>query len=281
MRALLSAFIGICLIFGSYEGISSEEGEFSFLTYNVAGIHNLFSPLKNKKNMKAIGERLNEFDIVVLQENFSYYKLLNGPLNFAYKKKADRWGVFGNGLMRVSQTPFTEYKSFKWPKCSGVFKRLNDCLANKGFTVARHEVSPGVFIDIYNIHTDAGGHIKDKRARFSQFQFLLEKMKDYSKGNAVIIAGDWNMFHEDGDDQVTFYLFLQRAGLRYMCRTEVCEREKFGRLDRVVYRSSGALSLEVTSVFFGEDSDFYDKDGIPLSDHMPLRVNFYWQKKVN
>ncbi|MEE2743345.1 MAG: hypothetical protein VYD54_05515, partial [Bdellovibrionota bacterium] len=98
MRALLRAFIGMCLIFGSYEGISSEEGEFSFLTYNVAGIHNLFSPLKNKKNMKAIGERLNEFDIVVLQENFSYYKLLNGPLNFAYKKKADRWGVLGNGL---------------------------------------------------------------------------------------------------------------------------------------------------------------------------------------
>ena len=281
MRSFLTAFLGMCLIFGPLKALSGEEGEFSFLTYNVAGIHNLFSPLKNKKNMKAIGERLNDFDIVVLQENFSYYKLLNGPLNFAYKKKADRWGVLGNGLMRLSQTPFIKYKSFKWPKCSGVFKKLNDCLANKGFSVARHEISSGVFIDIYNIHTDAGVHINDKRARFSQFQFLLEKVKDYSKGNAVIVAGDWNMFHEDRDDQVTFFNFLQKAGLRYMCKTDVCEREKFGRLDRVVYRSSGSVYLEATSVVFGEESDFYDKDGVPLSDHKPLRVNFYWQKKVN
>ena len=33
-------------------------------------------------------------------------------------------------------------------------------------------------------------------------------INDYSKGNAVIVAGDWNMVHEDRDDQVTFYNFL-------------------------------------------------------------------------
>ena len=66
-----------------------------------------------------------------------------------------------------------------------------------------------------------------------------------------------------------------------MCKPFSCEKERLGRLDRVVYRSSGSVYLEATSVLFGEDSDFYDKDGVPLSDHKPLRVDFYWQKIVN
>jgi endonuclease/exonuclease/phosphatase family metal-dependent hydrolase len=260
--------------------VSADEGQrgtFSLLTYNVAGIHNLFSPLKNKKNMEAIGEQLNHFDMAFLQENFSYYKRINKVAKFPFKKKADYRGVLGSGLMRFSRTPFSDFKRFKWPTCSGIFTRDSDCLARKGFSRARHEISPGQFVDIYNLHADAGGHIKDKRARYAQFKFLLEEMNRFSKERAVIVVGDWNLLHEDADDELIFFSFLKGGKLSYMCETLTCEKSGLGSLDRVVFRSGRHLQLSIGNLY-GQENNFFDVKGDPLSDHGALSMSFQWEK---
>jgi endonuclease/exonuclease/phosphatase family metal-dependent hydrolase len=279
MVSLKRSFFLLSSIF-SLSFVSAEElprGTFSLLTYNVAGIHNFFSPVKNKKNMKAIGQQLNHFDMAFLQENFSYYKMINKVADFPFKKKADFRGVLGSGLMRFSRTPFSHFKRFKWPKCSGILTRNSDCLAQKGFSRARHEISPGLFVDIYNIHADAGGHIKDKRARYVQFQFLMEEMNRFSEGRAVIVAGDWNLLHEDPDDNLIFYLFLRRENLTYMCETLHCEKSRLGSLDRVAFRSGRHIQLKIADLY-SRGNDFFDSKGDPLSDHGPLSMSFQWAK---
>ena len=61
------------------------------------------------------------------------------------------------------------------------------------FSVGRHELAPGVVIDVYNLHADAGGGAGDEAARAAQFVQLAAFMSGYSAGNAVIVAGDTNL----------------------------------------------------------------------------------------
>ena len=281
MKAFLKfcvVFCGFCSLFG--QGALSDEapskGTLSILSYNVAGIHNVLSPLKNRKNMRTIGEKINQFDIALLQENFSYHSLLMEAVSFPFWNKSDFKGVLGNGLMRLSKTPFHNFEAFIWPTCSGVLRNDSDCLAKKGFTFSRHEVSPEVFIDIYNIHADAGRSDSDKSVRFEQFKFLAETIKKKSKGNAVIVGGDWNLLHDDEDDQLVFYLFLQKAKMRYMCKDLICSQEKQGVLDRFTFRNGEDVSLNLRELSLPYKFDFYDEKERPLSDHDPLVIELEW-----
>jgi len=281
----MKAFCKFCVVFCSFFSLflrtafsdqAPYKGALSILSYNVAGIHNVLSPLKNRKNMRTIGEKINQFDIALLQENFSYHSLLMEAVGFPFWKKGDFKGVLGSGLMRLSKTPFNDFESFTWPTCSGVLRNDSDCLAKKGFTFSRHEVTPGVFIDIYNIHADAGRSINDKKARFKQFKFLSETIEEKSKNSAVIVAGDWNLLHDDEDDQLVFYLFLKRNNLSYMCKDLICGQEKQGVFDRFTFRGGKEVSLKLKELALPYEFDFYDKKENPLSDHDPLVIEIEW-----
>ena len=271
-------FCCFCFLFSattfSYQ--RDERRTISILSYNVAGIHNVISPLRNRKNMKVIGEKINRFDIALLQENFSYHSLLMEAVSFPFWQKSDFRGVLGNGLMRLSKTPFHHFETFSWPTCSGVLRNDSDCLAKKGFTFSRHELSPGVFVDIYNVHADAGRSKSDKKARFQQFKFLSETIEEKSEGRAVIVAGDWNLLHDDEDDQFVFHLFLARNKMRYMCKDLVCSEEKQGVLDRFTFRDGTDVGLDLKELFLPYEFDFYDSKKKPLSDHDPLVIELKW-----
>ena len=280
MKTIIKLWVFLCLFFAAgFSPVFSSiqnEGSLRILSYNIAGLHNIISPLKNRKNMTLIGEKINDFDIVLLQENFSYSSLLMETTNFPFWQKADTRGLLGSGLMRLSRFPFWEFYRYKWPKCSGIFSKDSDCLAKKGFTFSRYEVSPGVFIDVYNIHSDAGRHKKDKKARLAQLNFLAAKIKENSKGRAVIIGGDWNLLHDDEDDQLIFGLFMVKNKFRYMCSDLRCSETGQGALDRFVFRDGKKVSLKQRHLALPSELNFYDQKGIPLSDHDPLLLELDW-----
>ncbi len=89
-----------------------------------------------------------------------------------------------------------------WNEASGIATGLNDELTPKGFSVCTAELADGYYVDIYNLHADAGGDAGDVAARAAQFDQLAEYIMAHSvydpdKGvydHAVIVGGDFNTY---------------------------------------------------------------------------------------
>jgi hypothetical protein len=109
--------------------------------------------------------------------------------------------ITADGLNRLSRFPFGPLERVMWDAChgevtvtaveeamgvTGLDDALDDlglgavnheidggsadCGAQKGFSVARTELAPGVTVDVYNLHADAGGHELDQAARQVQLR---------------------------------------------------------------------------------------------------------------
>lgn len=50
----------------------------------------------------------------------------------------------------------------------------------------------GVYVDFYNLHTDAGTEAGDETARNANIQQVIDYVDVWSVGNAVMIFGDTN-----------------------------------------------------------------------------------------
>jgi len=251
-------------------------GEFALLTYNVAGLPQGISPSNPKKNIPLISPKLNKFDITLMQEDFVYHKELKSKANHPYQSQTQldcSPHFVTDGLNRFSRFPFEKLYRETWETCSN--EKGNDCLAAKGFTLAKTEIAPKVFIDIYNLHLDSGGSPNDTEARRSQVAQLLKAISTYSFGNAVIIAGDLNLnTTRRPNDVEIFKTLLTGAGLTDVCRSLSCGTEL---VDRVLFRNGDSLVLRAVS--WGLDENFVDELGQDLSDHSAVNVCFRWKKR--
>jgi hypothetical protein len=72
---------------------------------------------------------------------------------------------FGSGLNTLSNYNWSEFKRITWDDCSNNSKE--DCLTPKGFTFMRWNPAPGLYIDVYNVHADAGTTDGDYKSRAS------------------------------------------------------------------------------------------------------------------
>lgn len=54
----------------------------------------------------------------------------------------------------LSNFAWTDFERVKWDTCSNASGA--DCLTPKGFTFMRWMPADGVYIDVYNLHADAG-----------------------------------------------------------------------------------------------------------------------------
>lgn len=251
-----------------------SSGQFTLLTYNIAGLPQGVSPSNPEKNIPLISPLLNKFDIVLVQEDFYYHDELISHTKHPYQSEPDATSSqlpFGDGLNRFSNFVFSTLQREAWNACSN--EMGNDCFATKGFSVAETEMAPGQMIDIYNIHMDSGGSQADFEARERQVEQLVQTIKTRSKGKAVILAGDTNLHTESRqDDQGLFRILLEDAGLSDACRSLSCDTEL---VDRVLFRSSSRLHLAVISWQIAPD--FVDEQGNRLSDHFAIRVKFNWE----
>jgi hypothetical protein len=135
-------------------------------------------------------------------------------------------------------------------------------------------IAPGVTVDLYNLHAEAGGTALDIEVRRANFEQLADYVRTRSRGHAVIVAGDTNLRMSVPRDVETLDRFLTSTGLTDACRRFGCGEE---RLDRVMFGSPGDVQLDVLG--WWTDRRFVDVEGAPLSDHPAIGVELSWRKR--
>ncbi|MCS1351847.1 endonuclease/exonuclease/phosphatase family protein [Mechercharimyces sp. CAU 1602] len=288
--------ISLCFIsLGSVVGAEGEtsssledEGSFTLLNYNVAGLWAPLSGSNPDKNTKKISALLNNYDIVTVQENFNYHDELVSKVDHPYISKHDSVLGFGtgtgDGLTRLSMFKFKDFKRKEWKNCHGYFDQGSDCLTPKGFTFARHEVSEGVFVDVYNVHADAGRNKDDLKAKEKNFKQVLEKVEKWSEGNAVIIAGDFNSTYNYKKYKDGLRRFPDAGFTDVWAEFDnngvipgIDEKEVDGdRIEKIFYRSGKEVKLSIDDYQYVTDV-FVDEKGKDLSDHRPIYSKFSYR----
>lgn len=343
LRWLLPLVAGVALVGAmpaAWGDPSSRTGQFTALSYNVAGLPDALSGSEPATNSVLISPLLNRYDLVLLQEDWAdplaqarqagligdevprlgYHDQVVGDADHRYRSEPAPY-PFGtdlrrapsgppltaDGLNRLSRLAFGTLERVMWEQCHGelavtvaeealaatglgdVLDDLGlgaindeidggaaDCAAQKGFSVARTELAPGVTVDIYNLHADAGGGDRDKAARAGNFAQLARFVLQYSAGHAVILGGDTNLKINapDGTDSTVWTDFLAATGMADVCDAIDCGADE-AVIDKFAFRSIDGLRLIPESHSF-ERARFTRSDGVPLSDHDPLAVSFRW-----
>lgn len=237
------------------------------LTYNVAGLPQGVSGSDPAVNTPLISPLLEPFQLVLVQEDFTYHAQLVASVTHPYQSETVQLVDRSDGLNTLSRFPFTDFARTTWNECNGYFDQGSDCLTKKGFTRSVLDLGNGRLVDVYDVHFDAGRSAADQAARQHQADQLADAIEASSDGHAVLVAGDTNM---RADDELTFSAFLTRTDLACACRTLSCPEA--GRIDRILYRSGGGVTL--TPLTYALEQGFVDDDGAPLSDHEAVGVRF-------
>ncbi|KAK6071729.1 endonuclease/Exonuclease/phosphatase [Seiridium cupressi] len=272
--------------------LAATSGDFNALSMNVAGLPEILQdndvPGDKTVNSGTIGSKFAEYgyDIIHVQEDFNYHAYIYATDTHEYRTATSGGVPFGSGLNTLANFDWIDFTRVKWDTCSDASS--NDCLTPKGFTFMRVQVDDGVFVDCYNMHTDAGTEDGDETARDANLAQVADYIDTWSIGNAVLVLGDTNSRYTRTADNITIFssqngltdawLELIRGGVvpteETLCdnpsTTDYCET-----VDKLFYRGSSVVGLEAT-YFNYESSKFLQANGSILSDHNPITVNFTW-----
>jgi hypothetical protein len=252
-----------------------QKGSFELLTYNVAGLPEGLSRSRPQKNLPLIAALLGRYDVALVQEDFAYPELLRGGLGLPHASPGFVRGErldFGDGLSQFARRPFAAFRRVPWQSCNGVIDSYFDCLTPKGFTIARQTLAEGVSVQIFNLHMDAGRSEADRAARAGQIEQLIVALTSVPPGDAVIVAGDTNLW---GSDSPLLERLLAATGLIDSCSALQCSEP--WRVDRILYR--GGTDLILSPSRWRIAREFVDAEGQPLSDHPAVAVTFAWERK--
>jgi endonuclease/exonuclease/phosphatase family metal-dependent hydrolase len=269
---LLLTLLSVGISWGRAPLASASSGELKVLTYNVAGLPDGFSTDHPSRNMGLIGQHFAGYDLVLVQEDFAYSAALRQALTLPHQSAPFVRGSrlnFGDGLSQFAIGDFAELHREPWQACYGIVDSYLDCLTPKGFTVSRQTLAPGVSIDVYNVHLDAGGGPGDRAAREEQIEQLSLAIQHGSAGSAVLLAGDTNI--RSGQRSLLQRL-EQRTGLADVCGAMHCAEPQ--RIDRIFVRDSARFHWGVRS--WSIDQRFVDAAGQPLSDHLAVAAELAW-----
>ncbi|KAA0994155.1 endonuclease [Dyadobacter sp. UC 10] len=269
---------------------TSQNGRFSVLTYNIAGLPEIISSAQTERaaSIAEIGKRLNPFDIVHVQEDFHYHTELYTSGNaHPYRTESKGNIPFGDGLNTLSRYPISFIKRIPWNDCTGA-----DCLTPKGFTHSRVQIGKALFIDLYNIHSNAFNDPEAAAARRKNIDQLSSFIKDHSAGNAVIVMGDLNGRYQFASDNIQkllnnndlrdAWVMLRNKGQLPVASSKLPPRdilhltENTESIDKILFRSSDALELFPTRYALHANL-FENQTGEPLSDHLPVGLTFNWK----
>ncbi|KAG4439694.1 hypothetical protein IFR05_004831 [Cadophora sp. M221] len=268
------------------------SGDFSVLTMNVAGLPAILNgndvPGDKTTNSLLIGTLFAkyDYDVIHVQEDFNYHASIYATDDHPFRTATSGGVPFGSGLNTLSNFNWINFSRKKWNTCSDASS--SDCLTPKGFTFMRTLVSEGVYIDIYNLHADAGTEPGDLVARAANLQEVSDYINVWSVGNAVLVFGDTNSRYTRSADipnvfaskngMTDVFVEIPRGGVIPTVET-ICANPSLintcETVDKVFYRGSRQLTLEATA-FNYESSKFVQADGNVLSDHNPITVNYTW-----
>jgi len=293
-RGSLARGRALALAVAMAAGAAAPAGALSVLTYNVAGLPQELSGSSPATNTVQISPRLNAYDLAAVQEDFVFHDDLISQTTHPHVTPKDTssrppfaFGL-GDGLNRFSRSPFAGFTRATWSRCFGELDFGSDCLTPKGLSFARHEVAPGVFVDVYNLHADAGGDPGSVAARQSNLRQLADAIGAWSAGRAVIVLGDTNSRYTRGEDILPEFLattdltdvWIELAhggvlpGVGEALRDCDVDASQGGCevVDKIFYRSGGGV--ELTALDYAVPLDWVDAEGEQLSDHLPVAATF-------
>ncbi|HEX2145233.1 MAG TPA: jacalin-like lectin [Glycomyces sp.] len=266
---------------------TAQSGDLSVLSYNIAGLPLGIGDGDPEANTPIIGSRLGAYDIVHVQEDFNYHAALYAADDHPHRTATSGGVPFGDGLNTLSDMPFEDFQRVKWNDCAS---GSGDCITPKGFTFMRARLAEGVWVDLYNLHTDAGVEAADIAAREKNLAQVGAFMAEHSAGNAVIVYGDTNTRYTRGDGIAEFasgngltdpWVELIRGGdapdegdEALVCDDATVD-DNCEVVDKILYRSGDHVKLDAGQ-YRNEHAAFRDDSGENLSDHYPLAVDFAW-----
>jgi endonuclease/exonuclease/phosphatase family metal-dependent hydrolase len=272
-----------------------ESGTFDTLSFNVAGLPAILNdnavPGDKTENTASIGQKFSQYDfsIIHVQEDFNYHATLYANDDHPYRTATSGGVPFGSGLNTLSNFDWIDFERIKWDTCSNASGA--DCLTPKGFTFMRAKIADGVWIDVINLHADAGSETEDGVARAANLQQVSNYISTYSTGNPVLVFGDTNSRYTRTEDIPRLFstangmkdpwVELVKGGNAPAAGSDalVCDNPSAvttcETVDKVWYRGSAAINLQATSFDYVGDM-FLQADGSILSDHNPVLVDFSW-----
>ena len=193
-------------------GGGHARGSFSMLTYNVAGLPQEISTENPREHIPLISPLLNEYDVVLTQEDFDwwmpvvdqldfvhYHERLRAQATHEYRSEqhpgpeavgidpAARGMFVGDGNGVLSRLPFTGNTRVPWAGCFGGIDTSDggagDCLAMKGFAMVTMTLPSGALVDVYTLHAEAGGTAEDQRLQGEDYSQLADFIAATSGGS--------------------------------------------------------------------------------------------------
>ncbi|MFJ8112410.1 jacalin-like lectin [Streptomyces sp. NPDC096132] len=301
MRRLLACLAAAAAALGGLAlagtpAAAAASGSFSVLTYNVAGLPAALSSASTPRDTSTteIGRRIAPYDIVNVEEDFNYHAYLYSTDTHPYRTATSGGAGVGSGLNTVSDYAWDgdDFERVRWNSCQ---IDSGDCLTPKGFTFMRERLAEGVYVDFYNLHTNAGTNDGDEASRADNLNQLTAFINSHSAGNAVVVMGDTNARYTRSADTIgefaaangltDAWVQLIRGGSAPAKGSDALVCDQTGAtvpntcevVDKVLYRSSRLVSLNATS-YNNEHAKFLTDDGKMLSDHDPITVGFTWSQ---
>ncbi|MET7884019.1 jacalin-like lectin [Streptomyces avermitilis] len=275
---------------------AADSGTFSVLTYNVAGLPESLSSATTPRDTSTteIGRRIAPYDIVNVQEDFNYHAYLYSTDTHPYRTATSGGAGIGSGLNTVSAHAWggDDFERARWNSCQ---IDSGDCLTPKGFTFMRERLADGVYIDFYNLHTNAGTNDGDEASRADNLNQLTSFISTHSNGNAVVVMGDTNTRYTRSADTIAevaaangltdAWVKLIRGGTAPAKGSDALVCDQSGAtvpntcevVDKILYRGSKLVTLDATS-YDNEHAAFLNSDGVMLSDHDPVTARFSWSR---
>lgn len=263
--------------------VLAQTGTFSTLTYNVAGLLEPISSGSPAANTPLISCKIKPYTLVNVQEDFNYHAALYDSCDDHPYRSATSGGMgVGSGLNTLSRLPYLDWQRANWSDCNGV-----DCLTPKGWTHARVRLAEGVYLSLYDLHTQAQVTDADLTARRKNILQLAAAIEAESPADAVIVMGDTNTRYTRSGDNMEELLkrgftdvWVQKirggvvpakgAALTSCTNTTSADCEI---VDKVLFRGNPHITLEALS-YLVDSAGFVDANGAALSDHPPVNVNW-------
>ena len=258
--------------------LEQQSEKLRILVYNTHGLPGLFISDNPKKRFPVIGKKTQDFNISLLQEDYSHHEELSSGL--AKESLAIRGGLggrlicpfcTGSGLTSVFNLPknwAVDVENETYDTCSGWLRGANDCFAYKGFQLIKITLPSNKRFFIVNTHMDAGKRDSDRASRERQLEQIISTIKQRTTTEALIVAGDLNLNSKNPEDVKLLENFKEELGLTDSFTGHKISK-KWTILDYILYKQGEALEFKSISV--GEDESFVTEEG-PLSDHPALII---------
>ena len=294
MKKILCVFLCLLMLPVGFavNAAESKTGTLTMLAYNVSGIPlvgdfqgTTFTTTKQRATL--IGRLLNGAgaDFIGTEEDFNGHKYLADEMtNYPFRSYTSGGLAQGQGLNVFSTHKLYNVQRVKWNREFGSLSGSMDAISNKGFIYALMELEPGVYVNVINVHMDAGYDVLSIKARADNFRQLAAFINDnLNDGRALIVQGDLNFKFKRklADDLVNNLLVptgltdvwaeLYNNGITDVNDPAFDFNAEGDDLDRILYRSGSYMTLTPVSKI---NPPLTGPNGERYTDHYPMQTEF-------